>query len=73
MKRDTDGACLRCARVNRVPTDKLGTGARYGHCSSTRFTGQPITLGANKFNTHIGRRELPVLVDFGPDGAALVR
>jgi thioredoxin 2 len=73
MKRDTDGVCLRCARVNRVPTDKLGTGARYGHCSSTRFTGQPIFSGANNFNTPIGRNDLSVVVDVGPDDGNLGR
>jgi|GEM_PF-1982538 hypothetical protein len=73
MKRDTHGVCLRCARVNRAPTDKPGTRGRCGECSSALFTGQPICLGANNFNTPIGRNGLRALVDVGPDGVALGR
>ena len=64
MKSDTHVVCPDCARVNRVPTDKLGTGGRCGHCNSALFTGQPISLAASNFDTHIGRSDLPVLVDF---------
>lgn len=73
MKRDTHGVWLRCARVNRAPTDKPGTRGRCGECSSALFTGQPICLGANNFNTPIGRNGLRALVDVRPDGVALGR
>jgi hypothetical protein len=73
MKRDTYPVCLRCARVNRAPTDKLGTRGRCSEGSSALFTGHPIFLGVNKLNTPIGRNDLPVVVDVGPDGAILGR
>jgi hypothetical protein len=73
MKRDTYPVCLKCARVNRAPTDKLGTRGRSSEGSSALFAGQPIFLGANNFNTPIGRNDLLVVVDVGPDDTNLGR
>jgi thioredoxin 2 len=56
--------CPHCAAVNRLPSAKLGNAPRCGQCKATLFTGQPLTLSATNFDRHIGRSDLPVVVDF---------
>ncbi len=55
--------CPGCGAVNRLPADRLG-GGKCGRCSQPLFPGQPITLDEAGFDRHIGRNDLPVLVDF---------
>lgn len=58
--------CPRCETVNRVPADRLaaGEGGNCGRCHRPLFDGHPVTLTAESFDTHVGRSEIPVLVDF---------
>lgn len=55
--------CPHCNAVNRVPTERL-TEANCGKCKSPLFVGLPVTLDGSNFERHIGRSEIPVLVDF---------
>jgi len=56
--------CPHCSAVNRVPTGKLAAGPKCGKCKSAILDGSPIDLGATNFQQHIGRNDLPVVVDF---------
>jgi thioredoxin 2 len=56
--------CPSCSSVNRLPKDKLGLGGKCGRCHSTLFEGHPLALNQANFAAHIGRSDLPVLVDF---------
>ena len=56
--------CPHCAAVNRVPADKLGASPSCGQCKQPLFTAHPAELGSASFDRHIGRSDIPVLVDF---------
>lgn len=56
--------CPHCHAPNRVPADKLGAGGTCGKCKQPLFDGHPVELDAASFDQHIGRSDLPVLVDF---------
>ncbi|MCK9530920.1 MAG: thioredoxin TrxC [Gammaproteobacteria bacterium] len=56
--------CPHCHSVNRVPVDKLAAGGKCGRCHRALFEGHPVELDEASFATHVGRSDLPVLVDF---------
>ncbi|MBF0218609.1 MAG: thioredoxin TrxC [Gammaproteobacteria bacterium] len=56
--------CPHCHAINRLPHSRLTEGGRCGSCHETLFPGLPIDLGMANFNRHIGRSELPQVVDF---------
>jgi thioredoxin 2 len=56
--------CPHCDVVNRIPAARLGEGPKCGKCHRPLFSGQPIELTAANFQKHIGRSDIPLLVDF---------
>ena len=56
--------CPHCHAANRLPAGRLGDGATCGKCKSALFRGEPLELDANSFDSHVGRSDVPVLVDF---------
>jgi thioredoxin 2 len=56
--------CPHCHAPNRVPADKLGASGTCGKCKQPLFAGTPLELDAESFEKHVGRSDLPVLVDF---------
>jgi thioredoxin 2 len=57
--------CPACDAVNRVPRDRLGAQPNCGSCHEKLFSGQPVPLDdAARLDKHLGRTELPILVDF---------
>ncbi|HEB88443.1 MAG TPA: thioredoxin TrxC [Deltaproteobacteria bacterium] len=56
--------CPHCAAVNRIPSQRMGEGPRCGKCHQALFTGQPVELDAARFEKHITRNDIPVVVDF---------
>ncbi len=56
--------CPQCHAPNRLPADRLGDAAVCGKCKSPMFRGEPLELDANRFDKHIARSDIPVLVDF---------
>ncbi len=56
--------CPHCAAVNRIPAQRLGDRPKCGKCHNRLFTGQPVELDGATFDIHIGRSDIPVLVDF---------
>ena len=56
--------CPRCDAVNRVPESKLGDEAKCGKCHHALFQAKPLALDAVRFERHVSRSGVPVLVDF---------
>jgi thioredoxin 2 len=56
--------CPHCHTTNRVQAADLAQAPDCGRCHQALFTGQPANLSATEFERHIGRSQLPVLVDF---------
>lgn len=56
--------CPHCHTTNRVRVDDLARAPDCGKCHRPLFTGQPLELDEASFERHVGRSEIPVLVDF---------
>ncbi|MBU6465807.1 MAG: thioredoxin TrxC [Burkholderiales bacterium] len=56
--------CPHCHTTNRVQADQLGSAPDCGKCHQPLFTASPLALDAASFERHIGRSQIPVLVDF---------
>lgn len=56
--------CPHCDAINRVPHARLGDEAKCGKCHASLFTGAPLALDELRFGQHVGRSDLPVVVDF---------
>jgi thioredoxin 2 len=56
--------CPHCDAVNRVPAARLKESPQCGQCHRPLFAGHPVALTAASFAKHIGRNDIPVLVDF---------
>ena len=56
--------CPHCDAVNRVAVERLGDQPVCGNCSKALFTGAPTDVSSERFNKHISRNDIPVLVDF---------
>ncbi|MDP2795353.1 MAG: thioredoxin TrxC [Sulfurisoma sp.] len=56
--------CPHCHAANRVPAERLADGATCGKCKGRLFAGEPVELDAAAFDKHVGRSDIPVVVDF---------
>ena len=56
--------CPHCDAVNRVPAARLVDAPSCGKCAKPLFAAHPVDLDATSFDRHIGRSDIPVLVDF---------
>lgn len=56
--------CPHCDAVNRIPAARLGEGPKCGKCRQALFTATPLELTAERFQQHVTRSDIPVLVDF---------
>jgi thioredoxin 2 len=56
--------CGHCDSVVRLPADRLSEAPHCPKCHSALFEGTPITLTAANFDKHVGRGDLPLVVDF---------
>mgnify|MGYP000880031395 CR=1 FL=1 len=61
--------CPHCHTTNRVKTTDLSSAPDCGGCHKPLFTGQPLALDEAGFDRHIGRSQIPVLVDATVNGA----
>jgi thioredoxin 2 len=59
--------CANCSTANRVPAQRLGDDPKCGKCGAPLLDGKPVALDEARFDSFIGRNELPVLVDFWAD------
>jgi thioredoxin 2 len=56
--------CPHCHTTNRVRADQLSSAPNCGQCKKPLFTGHPVSLDEVGFDKHVGRSQIPVLVDF---------
>lgn len=56
--------CPHCHTTNRVQVDDLVKAPDCGKCHQPLFDGHPVALAEAAFDRHIGRSDVPVLVDF---------
>jgi thioredoxin 2 len=56
--------CPHCDAANRLPGDRLGAGAKCGRCHEALFTGAPVSLDQARFDKHLAKSDLPLIVDF---------
>jgi thioredoxin 2 len=60
--------CPHCDTINRVPRDQLAAtgsgGGRCGQCHEPLFDGHPATLDTARFERHLAKSGVPLLIDF---------
>ncbi len=56
--------CPACHTPNRVPETRMEAGGTCGRCKMPLFPGEPVTLDQGSFDRHVGRSDIPVVVDF---------
>ena len=56
--------CPHCHTTNRIAKEQLGNQPDCGSCHQPLITGEPLALDDSSFAKHIGRSQLPVVVDF---------
>ncbi len=64
MQQGIHVVCTHCGGVNRVPAERLGSGARCGKCKQPLFHGKPAEVDDAMLQKQITRSDIPVLVDF---------
>jgi len=56
--------CPHCDGINRMPLARLAAGGSCGACHKPLFTGVPLDLNQARFQRHLTKSDLPLLVDF---------
>ena len=56
--------CPHCHATNRIAADQLAHSPNCGKCHQPLVTGEPVNLDASSFARHIGKSQVPVVVDF---------
>jgi thioredoxin 2 len=56
--------CPHCDAVNRVAGERLGDAPVCGKCAQALFAAKPVDVSSSRFDKHIARNDIPVLVDF---------
>lgn len=56
--------CPQCDAVNRLAPARLADQPVCGKCAQPLFAGRPLDVTAARFDRHVARNDIPVLVDF---------
>jgi thioredoxin 2 len=56
--------CPSCAAINRLPSARVADKPNCGTCRQPLFPGKPVTVDATRFDRHLARNDIPVVVDF---------
>jgi thioredoxin 2 len=56
--------CPHCQAVNRTREERMADKPDCGRCHKPLFGGGPVELTTATFDGHVGRNDIPVLVDF---------
>lgn len=64
MSQSIHYVCPHCHTTNRIAAEQLGNQPDCGSCHQPLVTGEPVALDNDSFAKHIGRSQLPVVVDF---------
>lgn len=59
--------CPACGGTNRVPLNRDARTAHCGKCGADLFDGHPHGVDAARFDKHVARDDIPVVVDFWAD------
>jgi thioredoxin 2 len=55
--------CAYCDAVNKLPSDKLGSGGSCGKCKKKLFTGKVAILTTANAQRHFEQSDIPIVVD----------
>lgn len=56
--------CANCDATNRLALGRLGAGGKCGRCGEALFVGKPVALETARFDKHLAKSDLPLIVDF---------
>jgi thioredoxin 2 len=56
--------CPECDAVNRLASARLSDQPVCGKCAKPLFAGRPLDVSSARFEKHVARNDIPVLVDF---------
>jgi thioredoxin 2 len=56
--------CPHCDGINRVPTSAPNAAPKCGKCHQPLFMGAPLELNQARFERHLTRSDVPLLVDY---------
>jgi thioredoxin 2 len=60
--------CPHCDTINRVSRERLANhevaGGRCGKCHQALFDGHPVALDTARFERHLAKSDVPLLIDF---------
>lgn len=56
--------CPHCDAVNRVAAERLADRPVCGKCAQPLFGAKPTDVSSARFDKHVARNDIPVLVDF---------
>jgi thioredoxin 2 len=56
--------CPHCDAVNRVAQERLADAPVCGKCAQALFVGTPLDVSTARFDKHVSRNDIPVVVDF---------
>ena len=56
--------CPHCDAINRIQSDDLAKAPNCGKCHKALFEAHPLALNEARFDRHLTRGDLPLLVDF---------
>jgi thioredoxin 2 len=59
--------CPSCGGTNRVPIERDARSAHCGKCGIGLFDGHPRGVDSARFDRHVARDDIPVVVDFWAD------
>lgn len=64
MSNTTHIVCPHCDAVNRIPQERLDDAPKCGSCHQALFGTEPRDLDGDAFRKHLGKNDVPVVVDF---------
>lgn len=56
--------CPNCDATNRIAAARLRENPKCGQCHRALFTGYPFELTTALFRRHVGRSDIPLVIDF---------
>ena len=56
--------CPHCDAINRLPAARLQDQPKCGQCHQPLLHGKPVELTVDNAERHLGRNDIPVVVDF---------
>jgi thioredoxin 2 len=63
MSENRQIVCGHCRQINRLPAERVVTGARCGSCHQPIFDGHPVEVDEAGFDRHLAQSGAPLLVD----------